>query len=465
MAALSGTHSLHGSADDAALAPGTPLVLRLLSCERPLDGTSCHALDGVDTVSIGRADAASVSRTPGALALGVPDKAMSAAHARIVRDGRRWMLEDAGSRNGVLLNGEREDRAHLVDGDLFELGETLWLFRDARGPRSRDLPLDVDQRTLPELLPGLRTFSPALREAFEALARIVHVRVPVLLQAESGTGKELCARAIHEQSRRPGAFVAVNCGALPETLATSELFGYRRGAFSGATEDRSGLVRSAHDGTLFLDEIADLPLASQALLLRVLQEREVTPIGATQPVPVDLQIVAASHRDLKTLVRQELFRNDLYARLAGFTVRLPPLRERREDFGLLISTLLARSPLGATTTLTANAARALLAYDWPLNVRELESCLTVASTLASGGAIRRRHLPEALREPAAAAPDEASPHTDPHEDDQRKAELMALLREHQGNITSIARATGWNRVQIHRWLKRFELDPRPFRGR
>jgi DNA-binding NtrC family response regulator len=458
---VSGTHSLHGSADDAALAPGAPLVFRLLSCERPLAGSSCHALDGIDRVAIGRAVEPSASRTAGALALGVPDKAMSTAHARLVRDGRRWMLEDAGSRNGVLLNGEREDRAQLVDGDLFELGETLWLFRDARGPRSRDLPLDVDDRALPEALPGLRTYAPALREAFEALARVVHVRVPVLIQAESGTGKELCARALHELSRRPGAFVAVNCGALPETLASSELFGHRRGAFSGAIEDRGGLVRAAHDGTLFLDEIADLPLASQALLLRVLQEREVTPIGATQPLPVDLQVIAASHRDLRALVRQELFRHDLYARLAGFSVRIAPLRERREDLGLLVATLLARSPFGAAATLTANAARALATYDWPLNVRELESCLTVASTLAAGGAIRRRHLPEALREPAADAPDD----TAAHDDDQRRAELVALLREHQGNITQIARATGWNRVQIHRWLKRFDLDPRPFRGR
>ena len=462
MTVMSGTHSLHGSVDDAALGPGTPLVFRLLSCDQPLAGSSCHVLDGVASVAIGRAAAPSVQRTPGALVLGVPDKAMSSAHARLVRDGRRWVLEDAGSRNGVVLNGEREDRAHLVDGDLFELGETLWLFRDRGGPRRRELPLDLDDRALPEPLPGLRTFSPELHEAYEALARVVHVRVPVLLQAESGTGKEVCARAIHAQSRRPGAFIAVNCGALPETIATSELFGYRRGAFSGATEDRGGLVRGAHEGTLFLDEIADLPLGSQALLLRVLQEREVTPIGATQPVPVDLQVIAASHRDLKALVRQELFRHDLYARLAGFSVRLVPLRERREDFGLLVATLLARSPFGATAQLTANAARALVAYDWPLNVRELESCLTVASTLADGGPIRRRHLPETLREPAAASPDEPAP---AGEDPQRKAELIALLREHQGNITSIARATGWNRVQIHRWLKRFELDPRPFRGR
>ncbi|HET7505638.1 MAG TPA: helix-turn-helix domain-containing protein, partial [Kofleriaceae bacterium] len=141
------------------------------------------------------------------------------------------------------------------------------------------------------------------------------------------------------------------------------------------------------------------------------------------------------------------------------TVRLAPLRERREDLGLLVAALLARVPSGATASLSPNAARALLAYDWPLNVRELESCLTVASTLAGGGTIRRRHLPETLREPPATT-DEATP-----PNDERRTELVTLLREHQGNITSIARATGWNRVQIHRWLKRFELDPRPFRGR
>jgi transcriptional regulator of acetoin/glycerol metabolism len=191
-------------------------------------------------------------------------------------------------------------------------------------------------------------------------------------------------------------------------------------------------------------------------LLRVLQEREVTPVGATQPIAVDLQVIAASHRDLKALVREELFRHDLYARLAGFTARLPPLRERREDLGLLIASLLSSAPHGATARLTLNAARTLVTYAWPLNVRELASCLTVASTLANGELVHRRHLPEALR-------DDAPEPTDAG--DQRKAELIALLREHQGNITAIARATGWNRVQIHRWLKRFDLDPAPYRGR
>jgi len=460
------TRSLHESVDEAATS-GAPRLFRLVCCDQPLAGSSRHALDGIDRVAIGRAAAAQVQRHGDALTLGVPDAAMSTVHARLVREGRRWIVEDAGSRNGVILNGARQDRAVLVDGDLLELGETFWLFRHQAGPMATaDPEPDLTDRELPEPLPGLATFAPALRDALEALARIVHAHVPVLLQAESGTGKELCARALHARSQRPGPFVAVNCGAMPESLAASELFGHRKGAFSGATDDRVGLVRGADQGTLLLDEIADLPLASQTLLLRVLQEREVMAIGAIHPVAVDIQVVAASHRDLKALVRQELFRHDLYARLAGFSVRLSPLRERREDFGLLIAKLLARAPFGTTARLTRNSARALLRYDWPLNVRELETCLNVAATLANGGTIHTRHLPEALREAPRGEGDTASPEPpDEADDKRRRAELIALLREHQGNITAIARATGWNRVQIHRWLKRFDLDPRPFRGR
>jgi len=409
-----------------------------------------------------------VTRNRTVLALGVPDKAMSASHAKLVRDGSDWSIEDAGSRNGMLVNGARETRAELNDGDIIELGETFWLFRsrtsvtDSEDDRSPDL----DSSQLTERLPGLRTFTPELDDAYHSLAKITGVHVPILLHAESGTGKELCARALHALSRRPGAFVAVNCGALTDTLAASELFGYRKGAFSGATDDREGLVRSADKGTLFLDEIADLPLPLQATLLRVLQEREVMPVGATRPITVDLDIVAASHRDLTALVRAELFRHDLYARLAGYTARLTPLRERREDFGLLVAALLSRAPFGRTARLTPNAARTLLAYHWPLNVRELEQCLTVASTLASGGTIHRRHLPELIRAQAivpAPALAEVEPPLDDVTSNQRKTELVALLREHRGNISAIARATGWHRVQIHRWLKRFDLDPRPYR--
>ena len=449
---MSGTASINGSADDPSTVAKTPVVFRLLEGDRPTAGSSRHSLAGIDRVELGRTASRTVERRASTLVLGVEDRAMSAVHARIVRDGRRWWIEDAGSRHGVIHNGQRIERAALVDGDTFELGETHWLFRTAVPSAT----LDLDDDAIPTPLPGLRTFAPALAEVYDALAKLVDVDVSILLQAESGAGKELCARAVHDVSKRAGAFVAVNCGALPPTLAASELFGYRRGAFSGADEDRGGLVRGADRGTLFLDEIADLPLPAQALLLRALQEREVMPLGATRPVPIDVRVIAASHRDLRSLVKQELFRHDLYARLAGYSARLLPLRERREDLGIVIAALLARAPRGATTRISAAAARALLAYSWPLNVRELESCLTVASTLADG-TIHRKHLPEeVLGTPA-----------EPEGDDDaaRKAELTALLREHHGNISAIAKATGYNRVQLHRWLKRFDLDPEPYRGK
>lgn len=447
---MSVTASINGSTDDPARV-GTPVLFRLLACDRPLAGSSRHALAGVDAVTIGRTPERVVQRGS-TLVLGVEDKSMSSAHARLVRDGRRWSVEDAGSRNGVVLNGERVEKSALVDGDVFECGETLWLYRTGAPVTTADL----DDDALTEPLPGLRTFVPALAAAYEALAKVVTIDVPILLHAESGTGKELCAKAVHRLSGRGGAFVAVNCGALPAQLASSELFGYRKGAFSGADEDRGGLVRGADKGTLFLDEIADLPLPSQALLLRALQEREVMPLGATRPVPVDVKVIAASHRDLRTLVKQELFRHDLYARLAGYSARLLPLRERREDFGLLVAALLARAPHGATARLSTSTARALLDYSWPLNVRELENCLTVASTLADGGTIHRKHLPEDIVEPPGV------PETDTAD---RKAELIALLREHQGNISAISKATGKSRMQLHRWLKRYELDPNLYRNK
>jgi len=180
-----------------------------------------------------------------------------------------------------------------------------------------------------------------------------------VIRGHSGTGKEVLARAVHELSGRRGRFVAVNCGGLVESLVQSELFGYRRGAFSGATEDRPGVIRTANAGTLFLDEIGDMPSSSQAVLLRVLQEREVKPLGATEPIAVDIRVMSATHCDLEGLIAAGDFRADLYARLSGFEFRLPPLGERREDIGLLTARLLERAVPGVQLELSPDAARAL----------------------------------------------------------------------------------------------------------
>jgi transcriptional regulator with GAF, ATPase, and Fis domain len=286
--------------------------------------------------------------------------------------------------------------------------------------------------------------------------------VSIILGGETGTGKELVAQAVHQLSGRSGRFVAVNCGAMPATLVESELFGAKKGAYSGADADRVGLVCAADGGTLFLDEIGDLPLAAQASLLRVLQEGEVTPLGATRPVPIDLRVVAASHRDLPTLVAEGKFRSDLLGRLSGWTLTLPPLRERREDLGLIAGEILRRAGQ-ATPSMTWESARALFAHDWPLNVRELDKLLTTALIL-SGGHIERAHF-AALDAPLAPAAPPASvpaPQLD-EEDQQLRDTLVAALTEHRGNIAAVARVMDRAPVQIRRWLRRFAIDLHLFR--
>ncbi len=277
----------------------------------------------------------------------------------------------------------------------------------------------------------------------------------MILEGETGTGKEVAARAIHALSGRRGDFVAVNCGALPAALVEGQLFGHRRGAFSGATEDRPGLFRAADGGTLLLDEVGELALPAQAALLRALEQREVLPIGATRPVPVDARVVAATHRPLDCLVEEGTFRRDLHARLAGLRLVLPPLRDRREDLGHLAAALLARAGASPLPSIDPRATRALLAAAWPGNVRQLEKCLTAAAVLAGGGPIGLDHLPAELRGPPAASADEGAAQRD---------ELVALLREHQGNVSAVARALGKARMQVQRWLKRYALDPEAFRA-
>jgi transcriptional regulator with AAA-type ATPase domain len=459
---LEGEHSIEG---------GAPCLYLLLECDRPLASSSRHALAELDEVVVGRAPMRRSARTEREgtrrLALGVPDSRMSQVHARLVRDMGRWILEDAGSKNGVILNGERHERAVLEDGDMFELGHTFFLFREWQGAPMVSFPPDCEARDVPVPAPGLLSFAPSLVRAFGELVQVARAPVSVLVQGDTGTGKELLARAVHAMSGGDGAFVAVNCGALPETLVESELFGYVKGAFSGASADRLGLIRSADRGTLFLDEIGDLSPPSQAALLRVLQEREVTPLGSSRPVRVNIQVVAATHHDLATLVARDKFRRDLFARIAGFTVRLPVLRQRREDLGLLVASLLPRvAPDWAEAIrLRVEAARALFHYDWPLNVRELEACLGIATALAGRGVVKLEHLTEAVRGERAAAADNAAdtaPNLTP-EEQQRRDELMELLRQHRGNISAVARSAGKARVQIHRWLRRYRLDPRSFR--
>jgi DNA-binding NtrC family response regulator len=439
---------------------GAVLILAVEG-HRPLASSSCHDLRGLDQVKIEHAAMRRWHRHivggDHVLEIGVPDPALAPRHARLVATGRRWLIERVDGE--VVVNGARVDTAVLADGDLVTVGDTVFLFCEARAALTPVAERDVDATLARGPAAGLDTLCQVLARSFDDLAQLAPTATPILLHGETGTGKEIVARAVHVLSRRPGPFVAVNCGALPGTLVESELFGYRKGAFSGATTDRLGLIRSADRGTLFLDEIGDLPPPSQAALLRVLQEREVMPLGASRPVPVDLKLVCATHHDLRAAIERGRFRSDLYARLAGFVIRLPALRDRRIDLGLLIAALLRRlAPDLAGVRITAAAVRALFAHSWPHNIRELDTALGVALALARGGPIDVDHLPEAVRTPrssgaGALGPDEAA----------QRDRLEALLRENRGNISAIARFTSRSRMQVHRWLKRYQLSPRDFR--
>jgi transcriptional regulator with GAF, ATPase, and Fis domain len=307
---------------------------------------------------------------------------------------------------------------------------------------------------------ALQTVCGRLRKDFTRLARVAQSSVPLMVLGETGTGKELVSRAVHALSSRPGDFLAINCAALSESVLESELFGHRKGAFSGASESRPGLVRAADGGTLFLDEVGELPIRSQAKLLRVLQEGEVHPLGETHPVRVDVRMITATHRNLVAQIGKGGFRDDFYGRLAGYEIALLPLRARKEDLGLLTSVLLRRiaGTKVEAMTLQAEAARALFVYDWPRNVRELDLALAAAAALSDDGKIRYDYLPGLIRRRA------SEPSPPPVEEvKDLKLTLSTLFERYDGNLSAVARELGKERVQIRRWCKRFQLDPANFR--
>jgi DNA-binding NtrC family response regulator len=448
---------------------GRPHLFLVMECMRPLAGGARFALSEVDEVLIGRAATRSVAREGRRLVLGIPDPMMSVTHARLSQlDG--WVLRDAGSTNGTLVDGQAIQHEKLEDGALAELGGTLFTVRSLPTPADAQRNFDPGAQATGDDLPGLTTLLPEYHRELEALRQVMKSPVPILLLGDTGTGKELLARAVHAVSARPGAFVPVNCGAIPETLVESQLFGHARGAFSGAVRDEPGLVRASDRGTLFLDEVGDLPRASQAALLRVLQESEVHSLGETRARKVDLRVVSATHRRIDAL-EQVGFRTDLYARLAGYVHELPPLRERREDLGILVAALLrALAPHRAETLrLAPELGRAIYAHSWPRNVRQLRHALASAIVFATDGTIELSHAPEDVRlarDSRASQPQagEAAPEPE-REDVQLRESLVGNLAVHQGNISEVARAMGRTRMQIHRWMRRFGIDPAIYRPR
>jgi len=434
-----------------------PRLIAAFECRRPLCPGLRVSLADVDEVVVGRGAERHWSRSDRRLLLAIPDLEMSRLHVRLTRLGERWALHDVGSKNGTLVGGIRTTRCTLSDGDIIEIGGSLLVYRERAEHEGdagdRDLAGD---EAVPEVF---RTLSLELERRAADLLRIAPTPVPVLTVGETGTGKELVADAVHGLSGRRGPFVPVNCGALPRTLVESELFGYRRGAFSGAIEDRRGLARKADGGTLFLDEVAELPEESQVALLRLLQDGEVRPIGSSDLVKVNVRVIAATHQDLQARIAEGRFRRDLYGRLRGYEMVLPPLRERAEDIGSLIAALLRR--LGVDDpgfAVHPRAAFALFVYPYPMNVRELEQGLGAAVALATEREIGLRHLPQAIRAHALSArkqlrPDEAA----------LRAKLVELLRDNDGNISATARALDRAPVQIRRWCRRLGIQLAEFR--
>ena len=379
---------------------------------------------------------------------------VSRRHAEIRREGLVFLIRDLGSRNGIHIDGARAFEGLLPMGGLVRIGEWLGLVVQTEAEQT-DQP-----QSFQEVIPGYWA-GPTSWAKLQPLRAAALTKVPIVVEGETGTGKEGVAKAIHLWSQRRGKLVAVNCAAIPENLAEGELFGYRKGAFTGADRAHEGYLRAADGGTLFLDEVADLPPSLQPKLLRAIEQGETTPIGHSDPIAIDLRLVAAIQRPLADAVRENRFRPDLYARLDGVTVRLPPLRERIDEIPFLFSRLLKnylenRPVPGIETPLV----EALCRYEWPYNVRELDRVVQqLVALFGTERTLTRAHLPEKIlaglksSDPSASAVPKPSPDL-----------VLSVLTEEGGNIRRTADRLLISRQQLYRLLEAIpDFDLETFR--
>jgi len=322
-----------------------------------------------------------------------------------------------------------------------------------------------DKVNTDENLDGIIGTSAGMQDVLRMISRLKDTRTPVLISGESGTGKELVARAIHFRGALAQTnFVAVDCGALVPTLMESELFGYEKGAFTGATKTKAGLFQAANGGTIFLDEIGELPLEMQAKLLRVLQEKEVRPVGSNDKINVDVRVIAATNRDLEASYRAGTFRKDLYFRLNVVTVHIPPLRERRSDIPMLVHHFLNRYAPGAHLPITPAAMKSLLQYDWPGNVRELENCIARAVTLGDRRVIDVHDLPPAIRTEQPASSEMTSQDANSLSTtalaEMEKMTILRVFEQAHGDKALAGKMLGISRATLYRKLKRYNIPLR-----
>lgn len=380
---------------------------------------------------------ADLGRDEGCVAT-LPGSDVSRRHALIRLEGPHAVIQDLDSRNGTWVNGRRVRSIVLGEGDVVRIGGWVGVVTRLAGPFGA-------------LSPGLFG-GEALRRALASAERAAASDLPIVLEGETGTGKEAVAKAIHAWSGRRGPLVAVNCAALPEALAEGELFGYRRGAFTGAEQANLGHFRAAQHGTLLLDEVCELPLTLQAKLLRVLEEREVQPLGEPQPIKLDVRVLTAAQFSLADAVARGEFRADLYARLDGLTLKLPPLRERKADVPYLFARLLLTGAGGRPPAVDARLIERLCMHDWPFNVREL--ALVVKRLLVLHGAeekLKAQHLPERLAPPAPSAP--ASVATPTPDEPADLPRLVEALRASGGNVAKAAQVLGISRQRAYRLMQ------------
>jgi transcriptional regulator with PAS, ATPase and Fis domain len=399
----------------------------------------------------------------------LPGSEISRQHAEIRRQGLVQTIRDLDSRNGVFLDGEQIREAPIIPGVVLRLGEWIGVVVE--------VPTDtIEPEPVFDVLARGLAGGPVLRPILDEVRCASRSTLPIVLLGETGTGKEGCARAIHEWSGRTGSLIAVNCATLVPSLAEAELFGYRRGAFTGAEQANPGHFRAAQGGTLLLDEITDLPETVQAKLLRALEQHEVMPLGESVAVPVDVRIIAATQIALDQVVAEHRFRPDLCARLDGMTVRLPPLRDRRQEIPFLFTHLLRAHSGGRPPQVEARLVEQLCLHDWPFNVREMD--LLVRRLLVLHGteeSLRPSHLPHHfLRQPSGApglrrATTPVSVPTAPtpvggasiqgareSRRARREREMAALqvaLRTHAGNVARAAAAVGISRQRAYRLME------------
>lgn len=412
---LSGNHA--GGPVKRVLTPGTPLI-------------------------VGRAPAAG---------LRIDDPTLSREHARFLLSGARVLVEDLGSKNGTFFAGGRVTRVELTIGDEIVLGSVA-LQVQALEAHGASEPIHPPEERGPEeaLIAGQ-----AMRPVLETVASVATSRIPVILHGETGTGKEVLAQRIHELGpRKDRRIVRVNCGAIPKDLVESTLFGHERGAFTGALQQQKGVFEEADGGTVFLDEVGELPAAAQASLLRVLEVGAFTRVGSTRELQVDVRIVAATHRDLEAMVDEGTFRSDLYYRLSGVVIEIPPLRERRDELEPLARRFLhaANKANGRRVEgISPETLAVLEAYAWPGNVRELRNVIERAVVVTQGARIGPEDLPARVRTGGRSAEAGASKASAPGAPEPEPAREKVHQFEAR-MLQETLEATGWNRAEAARKL-------------